>query len=64
MHIQWQIAENKTQEEKDSNNEDEVATATQKGSQKKAYSNPDKDKTCNHCKKNGHVETKLLEEAS
>ncbi len=37
MHIQWCIAGNKTQEEKDSNNEDEgVATAAQKGGRKKA----------------------------
>jgi hypothetical protein len=59
MHIQWHIAGNKTQEEKNSNDEDEAAaTATQKGGGKKAYSNPNKDKTCNHCKKKGHVETK------
>jgi hypothetical protein len=59
MHIQWHIAGNKTQNEKDPNNDNEVvATATQKDSGKKAYSNPDKEKTCNHCKKKGHVETK------
>jgi hypothetical protein len=58
MHIQWQIAGNKNQEEKDSNNENKVvATATQKGGRKKAYSNPNKDKTCNHCKKKGNVGT-------
>jgi hypothetical protein len=65
MHIQWHRAGNKTQEEKDYDNEDEVvATATQEAGKKKAYSNPDKDKMCNHCKKKGHVETKTLEEAS
>jgi hypothetical protein len=59
MHIQWHIAGNKTQDKKDSDNEDEVvATATQKGGGKKTYSNPDKDKMCNQCKKEGHVETK------
>ena len=37
-----------------------VATATGKegGGKKKPYVNPDKDKTCNHCKKKGHVERK------
>ncbi len=59
IHIQWQIAENKTQEEKDSNDENEVAaTATQIGSRKKPFLNPDKDKTFNHCKKKGHMEIK------
>ena len=28
------------------------------GGKKKSYVNPDKDKTCNHCKKKGHVESK------
>jgi hypothetical protein len=65
MHIQWRIAGNKTQEDKDSNNEDEVvATATHKGGQKKAYSNPNKDKACNHCKKKGHVEMKCWKKHS
>ena len=61
MHIQWRIAGNKSPHEKDLDNEDEVvATATGKESngKKKAYINPDKDKTCNHCKKKGHVESK------
>jgi hypothetical protein len=63
MHIQWQIAGNNTQEEKDSNDENEVAAiATQKGGKKKAYSNPNKDKTCNRCKKKGHGETKCWKE--
>ncbi len=61
MHIQWWIAGNKSQDEKESENEDEVAaTATTKdkdGGKKKQYVNPDKDKTCNHCKKKGHVES-------
>jgi hypothetical protein len=43
-------------------NEDEVAaTATTKdkdSGKKKQYVNPDKDKTCNYCKKKGHVESK------
>ncbi len=61
MHNQWPIAGNKSHDEKDSYNEDEVvATATGKegGGKKKPYVNPDKDKTCNHCKKKGHVESK------
>jgi hypothetical protein len=53
MHNQWRIAGNKSQDKKDSDNEDEVAaTATTKDSgKKKPYVNPDKEKTCNHCKK-------------
>ncbi len=62
MHNQWQIAGNKSQDKTDSDNEDEVAaTATTKdkdGGKKKQYVNPDKNKTCNHCKKKGHVESK------
>ncbi len=62
MHNQWRIAGNKSQDKKESNNEDEVAaTATTKdkdNGKKKQYVNPDKDKMCNHCKKKGHVESK------
>ncbi len=52
---QWRIAGNKSQDQKDSDNEDEVAaiatTKDKDGGKKKPYFNPDKDKTCNHCKK-------------
>jgi hypothetical protein len=51
MHNQWRIVGNKSHDEKDSDNEDEVvATATEKESRgkKKPYVNPDKEKTCNH----------------
>ncbi len=62
MHNQWQIAGNKSQDKKDSDHEDEVAaTATTKdkdGGKKKPYVNPNKEKTCNHCKKKGQVENK------
>jgi hypothetical protein len=62
MHNQWRIAGNKSQDEKDSDNEDEVAaraTTNDKDSGKKRpYVNPDKNRTCNHCKKKGHVENK------
>jgi hypothetical protein len=54
------MAGNKSQDKKDSDNEDEVAaTATTKnkdGRKKKPCVNPDKEKTCNHSKKKGHVE--------
>ncbi len=41
MHIQWQIAGNNTQDEKESNDEDEAAaTATEKGGEKKAFPIP------------------------
>jgi hypothetical protein len=61
MHNQWCIAGNKSHDEKDSDNEDEVvaaATGKEGGGKKKPYINLDKDKTCNHCKKKGHVESK------
>jgi hypothetical protein len=60
MHNQWRIAGNKSQDKKDSDNEDEVAaTATTKdGGKKKPYVTPHKEKTCIHCKKKGHVENK------
>jgi hypothetical protein len=61
MHIQWQIAGNKSQDKKESVNEVELAaTATTKdkvGGKKKQYVNPDKDKMCNHCKKKSHMES-------
>ncbi len=60
MRNQWRIAGNKSHDEKDSDNEDEViAIATEKEScgKKTPYINPNKEKTCNHCKKKGHVET-------
>jgi hypothetical protein len=61
VHNQWQIAGNKNQDEKDLDNEDEVVAATvDKDIRKKTtYVNPEKDKTCNHCKKNGHTEKKF-----
>jgi hypothetical protein len=62
MHNQWLIAGNKSQDKKDSDNEDEVAviaTTNDKDSgTKKPCVNPNKDKTCNHCKKKGHMENK------
>jgi hypothetical protein len=64
MHNQWRIAGNKPHDKKDSDNEDEVvASATKKESRgkKKPYVNPDKEKTCNHCKKKGHVESKRIQ---
>jgi hypothetical protein len=59
MHNQLRIAGNKFQDEKDSDNQDEVAaTATTKdGGKKEPYVNPDKEKTCNHCKKKGKWKT-------
>jgi hypothetical protein len=53
---------NNSQDEEESDNEDELAaTATTKdkdGGKNKQYVNPDKDRTCNHYKKKGHVESK------
>jgi hypothetical protein len=49
MHNQWRIAGNKSQDEKDSDNEDEVAVTatTYDGGKKKPYVDSDKEKTCN-----------------
>jgi hypothetical protein len=56
------MANYRKQYEMDSDNEDEVAaTATTKdkdSGKKKPYVNPNKEKTCNHCNKKGHVENK------
>jgi hypothetical protein len=60
MHNKWRIAGNKSQDKKDSENEDEVAAtaATKDGGKKKPYVDPDKEKSCNHCKKKGHLDNK------
>jgi hypothetical protein len=60
MHNQWQIAGNKHRDEKDLDNEDKVVamTVNKDGKKKTKYINPDKDKTCNHCKKKGHSKKK------
>jgi hypothetical protein len=59
MHNQWRIAGNKSQDKRDSDNEDKVAAAAttkdKNSGKKKPYVNPIKEKTCNHCKKKGHV---------
>jgi hypothetical protein len=61
MHIQWRLAGGKSKnDDKDSDKDDEVAliASTKKGGKKggKKTTNPDADKTCNHCTKKGHVE--------
>ncbi len=60
MHNQWQISGAKNCDEKDLDNEDKgvAATVNKDGEQKTKYVDPDKAKTCNHCKKNGHTEKK------
>jgi hypothetical protein len=59
-HNQWEIAGNKNCNEKDSYDEGKVVAGTvdKDGKKKTKYGNPDKDKTCNHCKKKGHTEKK------
>jgi hypothetical protein len=65
MHILWCLAGGKLIEDKDSKNEDEVAlvASTKKGGKKSGRGdkprkeNPDKDETCNHCNKKGHIES-------
>jgi hypothetical protein len=62
MHLQWCLAGGKSKDDKDSDDEDEVALAAmnaKKGGTKyngrEKKENPNKDKTCIHCKKKGHV---------
>jgi hypothetical protein len=42
----------------DFDKEDEVAATATQGGGNKAYSNPNKATTCNHCKKMDHMDTK------
>ncbi len=39
-------------------------TVDKDGKKKTKYINPDKDKTCNHCKKKGHTEKKCWKKHS
>ncbi len=70
MHLQWRRAGGKLKEDKDSDNEDEIALAarnTKKGGKqpngrgKPKKENPNKDKICNHCNKKGYVKTTCWE---
>jgi hypothetical protein len=64
MHIQWRLAGGKLRED-NSNNKDEVAlvASTKKGGKKSGggdkpqRENPNKDETCNHCNKKGHIKS-------
>jgi hypothetical protein len=68
VHLQWHLAGGKLKVDKDSDNEDEIvlaATNAKKGRKKsngrEKKEDPNKDKTCNHCKKNGHTENTCWE---
>ncbi len=64
MDIQWYLAQGKLRED-NSNNKGEVAlvTSTKKGGKKAGggdkpqRENPNKDETCNHCNKKGHIKS-------
>ncbi len=64
MHIQWCLAGGKLRED-NSNNKYEVALVanTKKrgkksgGGDKPQRENPNKDETCNHCNKKGHIKS-------
>jgi hypothetical protein len=64
MHIQWHLAGGKLRDN-NSNNKDEVALVarTKKGGKKSGggdkprRENPNKDATCNHCNKMGHIKS-------
>jgi hypothetical protein len=67
MQIQWRFTGGKSKEDKDSSNKDETALAnknkrgkTSGGGDKLKKENQNKDKTCNHCKKNGHIKITCL----
>ncbi len=68
MHLQWPLAAGKSKDNKDSDDEEEIALAatnTKKGEKKsngtEKKENPNKDKTCNHCKKKGHIKNTCWE---
>ncbi len=63
MHLQRHLAGGKLKDDKDSDNKDDItlaATNVKKGGKKsngrEKKENPNKDKTCNHYKKKGHIE--------
>jgi hypothetical protein len=61
MHIQWRLTGGKGKDDKDSDNDKEVAlvATTKKGGKaavNKKGNNPNANITCNHCSKKGHVE--------
>ncbi len=68
MHLQWCLAGGKSKDDKDSDDKDEIALAAtnaKKGGEKsngrENKENPNKDKTCNHCKKKGHIKNTCWE---
>jgi hypothetical protein len=68
MHMQWCLAGGKSKDDKDSDDENEIALAAtntkkrgKKSDGKEKKENPNKDKTCNHCKKKGHLEATCWE---
>ncbi len=68
MHLQWRLAGGKLEDDKDSNDKEEIALAAtnaKKGGKKsngrEKKENPNKDKTCNNCKKKGHIENTCWE---
>jgi hypothetical protein len=71
MHMQWHLAGGKSKDNKNSNDENEIALAAtntkkggKKGNDKEKKENPNKDKTCNNCKKKGHLEATCWNKAS
>jgi hypothetical protein len=61
MRIQWRLSGGKGKDDKDSDNDKEVAliATTKKGRKaagNKMGNNPNANITCNHCSKKGHVE--------
>jgi hypothetical protein len=68
MYLQWRHAGGKSKDDKDSNDKEEItlaATNAKKGGKKsngrEKKENPNKVKTCNHCKKKGHIKNTCWE---
>jgi hypothetical protein len=68
MHLQWHLVRGELKDDKDSNDKEEIPLATtnaKKGGKKsngrEKKENPNKDKTCNHCTKKGHIKNTCWE---
>ncbi len=68
MHLQWHLVEGKLKDDKDSDDKEEIALAAMnakkwggKSNVREKKENPNKDRTCNYCKKKGHIENTCWE---
>jgi hypothetical protein len=68
MHLQWHLSGGKSKDDKDSNDKEEIALAVmnakkgrKKSNGREKKENPNKYKTCNHCKKKRHIKNTCWE---